>query len=107
MTTALIKNLARHVGTEVTVQGWLYNTRSSGKIQFLIIRDGTGLVQCVLVKKEVGEELFELAGGLTQESSLKVTGMVQEESRSAGGFELQVTCLEVVGIAAEYPITNK
>ncbi|MDR3565443.1 MAG: asparagine--tRNA ligase [Negativicutes bacterium] len=107
MSTALIKNLARHVGEEVTVQGWLYNLRSSGKIMFLIVRDGTGLMQGVLVKKEVGEELFEQANTLTQESSLKVTGIVREEARSVGGFEMTVTGLEIVGIAEEYPITHK
>ncbi len=107
MATALIKNLGRHIGETVTVQGWLYNFRSSGKISFLIVRDGTGLVQGVMVKKEVGDELFALAGTLTQESSLKVTGTVREEPRAVGGYELTLTGLEVVGIAAEYPITHK
>ena len=107
MTTALIRNLANHVGEEVTVQGWLYNLRSSGKIMFLILRDGTGLVQGVLAKKEVGEALFEEANRLTQESSLKMTGRVQEEPRSVGGFEMIVTGIELVGLAEEYPITHK
>ncbi|MDR3560424.1 MAG: asparagine--tRNA ligase [Negativicutes bacterium] len=107
MTTALIKNLSRHVETQVTVQGWLYNLRSSGKIMFLIVRDGTGLMQGVLVKKEVGEELFEAANKLTQESSLKLTGTVRQEPRSVGGFEMTVTGLEIVSIAEEYPITHK
>ncbi|HMM21919.1 MAG TPA: asparagine--tRNA ligase [Selenomonadales bacterium] len=107
MATELIKNLARHVGGEVTIQGWLYNVRSSGKIRFLIVRDGSGMVQGVMVKQEVGDELFELANTLTQESSLKLTGVVREEPRSIGGFELQVTGLEVVSVAEEYPITHK
>lgn len=106
-TESLIKNLAKHVGGEVTVQGWLYNMRSSGKIMFLIIRDGSGLVQGVMVKKEIGEELFEKASTLTQESSLKLTGIVREEPRSVGGYELSVTGLEIVSIAEEYPITHK
>jgi asparaginyl-tRNA synthetase len=107
LATALIKNLGRHVGETVTVQGWLYNFRSSGKISFLIVRDGTGLVQGVMVKKEVGDELFALAATLTQESSLKVTGVVREEPRAVGGHELTLTGLEVVSIAEEYPITHK
>jgi len=107
LATELIKNLARHVGGEVTIQGWLYNIRSSGKIMFLIVRDGSGMVQGVMVKKEVGEELFERANTLTQESSLKMTGIVREEPRSVGGFELTVTGLEIVSVAEEYPITHK
>ena len=107
MATALIKNLGRHVGDTVTVQGWLYNFRSSGKIAFLIVRDGTGLVQGVMVKKEVGDDLFALAATLTQESSLKVTGVVREEPRAVGDYELTLTGLEIVSIAEEYPITHK
>jgi asparaginyl-tRNA synthetase len=106
-TIALIKNLSRHVGQEVTVQGWLYNLRSSGKIAFLIVRDGTGLVQGVMVKQEVGEELFANTAKLTQESALKITGVVREEARSVGGYEIQVSGLEIVNIAEEYPITHK
>lgn len=107
MATALIKNLAKHVGEEVTIQGWLYNFRSSGKISFLIVRDGTGLVQGVMVKKEVGEEMFAQAATLTQESSLKLNGIVREEPRAVGGYELTVTGLTIVSIAEEYPITHK
>jgi asparaginyl-tRNA synthetase len=107
LATALIKNLGKHVGEKVTIQGWLYNFRSSGKISFLIVRDGTGLVQGVMVKKEVGEELFAQAATLTQESSLKVTGIVREEPRAVGGYELTVTGLAIVSIAEDYPITHK
>jgi asparaginyl-tRNA synthetase len=107
LTTALIKNLGRHVGETVTVQGWLYNFRSSGKISFLIVRDGSGLVQAVMMKKEVGDEMFALAATITQESSLKVTGVVREEPRAVGGFELTVTGFEIVSQAEEYPITHK
>ena len=102
----LIKHLGKHVGEEVTIQGWLYNKRSSGKIQFLIMRDGTGMVQGVLVKSEA-PELFETAKELTQESSLRLKGMVREEPRSVSGYELTVTGLEVIHIAEEYPITHK
>lgn len=107
METVLIKNLGGHVGQQVTIQGWLYNRRSSGKIQFLIVRDGSGLVQGVMVKKEVAPELYEAAQTLTQESSLKLTGIVMEEPRALGGYEMQVTGVEIVTIAEEYPITHK
>ncbi|SMC76842.1 asparagine--tRNA ligase [Sporomusa malonica] len=107
MVTALIKNLSRHAGQEVTIQGWVYNLRSSGKIAFLIIRDGSGLMQGVVAKQEVGEALFGEVKKLTQESAVKVTGMVREEPRSVGGYEMQVTAVEIVSIAADYPITHK
>ena len=105
--TVLIKNLVHHAGQQVTLQGWLYNKRSSGKIQFLIVRDGSGFVQAVMAKKEVSEEVYGRAERLTQESSLVITGLVREEPRSQGGYELQVTSLEIVAIAEEYPITHK
>ncbi len=107
METVLIKNLGSHVGQQVTIQGWLYNRRSSGKIQFLIVRDGSGLVQGVMVKKEIAPELYEAAQTLTQESSLKLTGIVMDEPRALGGYEMQVTGVEIVTIAEEYPITHK
>lgn len=107
MQAVLIKNLSKYVGQEVTIQGWLYNQRSSGKIIFLIVRDGSGLLQGVVVKKEIGEQLFAQAKALTQESSLKVSGTIREEPRSVGGYEMQVINFEVVSIAQEYPITHK
>ncbi|MEG6584562.1 asparagine--tRNA ligase [Dendrosporobacter sp. 1207_IL3150] len=107
MEKVLIKNLKNHVGQQVATEGWLYNIRSSGKIAFLIVRDGSGLMQGVTVKKEVGEEVFADAKKLTQESAIKVTGIVREEPRSVGGFEMQVTGLEIVSIAHDYPITHK
>lgn len=107
MDTALIKNLGRYIGQEVTVQGWLYNRRSSGKIMFLIIRDGSGLLQGVVAKKEVGEAVFAKADTLTQESSFKMTGVIREEPRAVSGYEMHVTDVEVVHIAQEYPITHK
>jgi len=105
--TCYIEDLGKHVGEEVTVRGWLYNKRSSGKIQFLLVRDGTGLLQCVVVKAEVTEEVFNLFGNLTQESSLKVTGTVREDKRAPGGYEMTVSGIEIVQIADEYPITPK
>lgn len=92
--TVYIKDLKNHVGKEVTLKGWLYNKRSSGKLKFLILRDGSGYVQCVVFKGSVSPELFENADKLTQESSFEVTGKVKEEPRSVGGFELEVTDLK-------------
>lgn len=103
----LLKHIGRHVGTEVEIRGWLYNKRSSGKILFLIIRDGSGMVQGVMVKNEVPEEVFEAARRLTQESSVIVRGIVREEPRAISGYELSITHVEIVQLAEEYPITPK
>src|SRR3954454_7141369 len=86
----------RHVGEEVTIKGWLYNLRESGKLLFPIFRDGTGLIQGVLFKKNVSPELFDLVKNLTQESSVIVTGNVRAEQRAPSGYEMDVTKLEVV-----------
>ncbi len=102
-----LKRIGEHVGKEVEIRGWLYNKRSSGRIQFLIIRDGTGMIQGVLVKNEVPAEVFEAAQELTQESSLIVRGVVREDERSPGGYELSLTDVQIVQIAEEYPITPK
>jgi len=102
-----ISDLGQHAGQEVEVAGWLYNKRSSGKIHFLLIRDGIGLVQGVLVKAEVPEEVFDLAEQLTQESSLVATGKVRADSRAPGGYELSLTGLQLVQLAEDYPITPK
>lgn len=96
-----------HVGEEVQIAGWLYNMRSAGKLRFLILRDGTGLMQAVVFKKAVSEEVFARADSLTQECSLIVTGTISEEPRSVGGYELQVTDIEPVGKSVDYPITPK
>ena len=102
-----IAQLGKHVGEEVRIGAWLYNKRSSGKIQFLQLRDGSGFVQGVLVKAEVSPEVWETAAKLTQESSLYVTGVVREEQRSPSGFELTVTNMEIIQIAEDYPISLK
>ncbi len=102
-----INELKEYVGKEVTLQGWLYNKRSSGKVKFLIVRDGTGLCQCIVFKGNVSEEIFNLADSLTQESSIIVTGKVKEEPRSVGGYELDVTDLKLISMSKEYPITPK
>lgn len=102
-----IKELADHVGEEVTLKGWLYNKRSSGKLQFLMLRDGTGIVQCVVFKGNVSEEMFETAGSLSQESSFEVTGTVKKDDRQVGGHEIDVKDLKIISAASEYPITPK
>ncbi len=107
VTATTIAELAHHVGQTVTLSGWLYNSRSSGKLLFLVIRDGTGLCQCVLEKTSVPPETFDAARRLGQESSLCVTGVVRADERSAGGHELAVTDVRIVQNAAGYPITPK
>jgi asparaginyl-tRNA synthetase len=105
-----IRNMGRYAGQQVTVEGWLYNHRESGKILFPIFRDGTGLMQGVVVKSAVPPELFEKARTLTQESSLRVTGEVRAEPRAPGGYELGVTGLEIIQLVPAdqpYPITPK
>ena len=107
MTQVYIEDLQKYVGREVTLQGWLYNKRSSGKIRFPLLRDGTGIVQGVMVKGSVSDEVFARYDALTQESSFLLTGKVRKEERAPGGFELDVTDLQIINIAAEYPITPK
>lgn len=102
-----IENLGEHVGRKVHLRGWLRNSRSSGKIQFLEIRDGTGVVQAVVLKNRVSPEEFEAARRMGQESSLEVEGEVREDPRAPGGYEMAVTALSVVHEAQEYPITPK
>jgi asparaginyl-tRNA synthetase len=102
-----IKDLHEQVGRTVTLQGWLYNRRDSGKIAFLVIRDGTGLCQCVVSKSPETEPFFEQARRLGQETSLRVTGVVRADEKQIGGHELDVTGLEIVGESRDYPITPK
>ncbi|WP_200963535.1 asparagine--tRNA ligase [Paenibacillus sp. Soil766] len=102
-----IGEVKHHVGESVTIGCWLNKKRSSGKIQFLQLRDGSGYIQGVVVKSEVSEDVWEAASKLTQESSLYITGKVKEDTRSKGGFELDVTGVEIIQITEEYPITPK
>jgi len=102
-----IEDLRQHVGETVQLQGWLYNKRSSGKIKFVILRDGTGSVQGVIAKGSVDEETFAAFELLTQESSLTLEGTVREDKRAPSGYELDVTALSILNIADEYPITPK
>ncbi|MGH7542722.1 MAG: asparagine--tRNA ligase [Gemmatimonadota bacterium] len=102
-----ISELADHVGETVELRGWLYNKRSSGKISFLLVRDGTGIVQGVLARAEVDPESWAASERLTQESSLIVTGTVREDARAPGGFELSLRSVLPVQIASDYPIGPK
>jgi asparaginyl-tRNA synthetase len=102
-----VEDLGRHMGEEVTLRGWIYNRRSSGKVHFLLIRDGTGVCQCVASLADVGAEAFALADHLGQESSVEVTGIVRADRRAPGGHELTVKTLAVLSPAADYPITPK
>ncbi|WP_101844061.1 asparagine--tRNA ligase [Halobacillus sp. Marseille-P3879] len=102
-----IAEVPKYVGEKVTIGAWLQNKRSSGKIAFLQLRDGTGFMQGVAVKADLGEEKFQEAKGLTQESSLYVTGVIVEDTRSSFGYELQVSDFEVIQEAEDYPITPK
>jgi asparaginyl-tRNA synthetase len=106
MNQIYINDLKNHVGSEVTLKGWLYNSRSSGKLVFLQLRDGTGIVQCVVFKGN-SESVFENARSLGQESSVIIKGRVKEDSRSTIGVEVDVSDLEVVQNARDYPITPK
>jgi len=107
MASVRIKELPDHIGEKVTINGWLYNKRSSGKLQFPIIRDGSGYLQCVVFKKEVTDEVWKTVEDVSQESSVRVTGTVREEKRAPGGVELGVTSFETVQLAQDYPITPK
>src|ERR1051325_3085836 len=105
-----IAGAARHAGETVEIAGWLYNLRKSGKIVFPILRDGSGLIQCVVVKAALPEDVFETVKNLTQESSIVVTGKVRAEPRAHGGFEMDVESVQVLQRVPEsdpYPITPK
>ena len=105
--TVSISQLGQHVGEEVILRGWLYNSRAGGKVQFLIMRDGTGLCQTVLEKTDANAELFAEVKHLGQETTLTIQGIVREEPRSVGGYELAVTNLEILFKTQGYPITPK
>lgn len=107
MKTIQIIDSKNHVGETVKIGAWIANKRSSGKIAFLNLRDGSAFFQGVVVKTEVGEELFDLAKGLNQETSVIVTGEVREDTRSKFGYEIGITGIEVVGESHDYPITPK
>ncbi len=104
----LISDLLKHVGATVTVRGWVTHVRSSGKVAFLVMRDGTGILQCVLVKTQLAPGIWERFAQLTTESSVSVTGEVRAEPRAPGGHEMGVSALEILGTSPiDYPIQPK
>ncbi len=107
MARTYIEDLSAHAGQEATIQGWVYNKRSSGKIRFIVMRDGTGLCQGVIVKGTATDDVFTRFDTLTQESSFAMTGLVRKEERAPGGYEMDVTGIQIIQIAQEYPITPK
>lgn len=107
MNQTYISDLANHVGAEVTLRGWLYNMRSSGKLLFPQLRDGTGVVQCVVFKKNISEEIWDSLKNLGQESALEIRGQVRADERAPGGFELDVTDAKVFQAVEGFPITPK
>ncbi len=102
-----IEDIAAYVGQEVTIKGWLYNRTDKGKLQFLLVRDGTGIIQCVASQKDLPAEVFAAAQRVTQESSVIVTGRVRVDARAPGGFELLLSDLQIVQLTQDYPITPK
>ncbi|HEY1402939.1 MAG TPA: OB-fold nucleic acid binding domain-containing protein, partial [Pyrinomonadaceae bacterium] len=102
-----INQLSKHVGEEVMLRGWLYNLRSSGKLLFPQLRDGTGIVQCVVFKKAVAEEIWDALKNLGQETALAINGTVRADERAPGGFEVDVVGAEVLHAVEGYPITPK
>ena len=107
MKSVRINQIKNHSDEIVTLNGWVYNSRRSGKIGFLTLRDGFGLAQCIIVKDEIGDELFENFKRLTQESSLSVIGKVVKNDRAIGGYEILVEEFTVHHLSQDYPITPK
>ena len=107
MERVFVHKVSKHVGEKVTLKGWVYNSRRSGKIGFLTFRDGFGLLQCIVVKNDIGEEKFELFKTLTQESSIIVIGEVVKNERAPGGYEILVSDIELIHLSKDYPITPK
>jgi asparaginyl-tRNA synthetase len=102
-----IEDIGKHEGAEVTIKGWLHNRRSSGKIHFLILRDGSGFIQAVMSKAAVGDDMFKAADHLSQETSVIVTGTARADKRAPSGYEIDVKTLEIVGASHDFPITPK
>ena len=107
MQAAEIAGIGSFKGREVVLEGWVYNIRSSGRIIFLQLRDGTGVIQCIIERSSIGGDRFEAAAALAQESSLRISGAVREDARAPGGHEIAVTGFETIQIAEGYPITPK
>ena len=107
MERVFVHKISKHVGKKVTLKGWVYNSRRSGKIGFLTFRDGFGLLQCIVVKNDIGEEKFDLFKTLTQESSIIITGEVVKNDRAPGGYEILASDIELIHLSKDYPITPK
>jgi len=107
MPQTYISDIAAQAGQEVELRGWVYNWRSSGKLKFILLRDGTGVIQCVLSKKEVGDAVWQEAEKLSQETSLILRGKVNKDDRAPGGFEIWLSDLQIIGASVDYPITPK
>jgi asparaginyl-tRNA synthetase len=106
-TNTEIRSLGEHEGGEVTLRGWVQTTRVHGKVAFVVIRDGTGIVQCVVVQKQVAPEVWAAIDSLTQETSVEVTGTVRADARAPGGYELGLSDLQVIGPSDDFPIQPK
>src|SRR4030042_5400551 len=102
-----VEDIARHRNQDIEVRGWVYNKRSSGKVRFLLVRDGTGIIQATIFSAEKEHPLFRTFDSLTQESSVIVRGHVREDKRAPGGHELAIHEIEVLQVAQDYPITLK
>jgi len=107
MSWVYIEDISAHLDRDVEVRGWVYNKRSSGKVRFLLVRDGTGLLQATLFSEDKDHPLFEVFDRLTQESSVIVHGRVREEKRAPGGYEMTLIDIQVLQVAQDYPITPK
>ncbi|MDR0646544.1 MAG: asparagine--tRNA ligase [Elusimicrobiota bacterium] len=107
MAKVYIKDIGKYLGQDVSLSGWLYNKSSKGKLIFLQLRDGSGVIQCVVFKGDVSDEIFKLADSLTQESSITVGGIVKEDKRSKLGYEIGVKNLSLIQLAKDYPISPK
>ncbi len=102
-----IDTIAKYEGKEVTIKGWLFNKRSSGSVHFMLIRDGTGIIQSVMSKDAISNEVFDIADKITQETSMMVTGIVRKDKRAPGGYELVAKKLDIIQKVQDYPITPK
>ena len=107
MERVFVNKVSKYVGEKVTLKGWVYNSRRSGKIGFLTFRDGFGLIQCIVAKNDIGDEKYDLFKKLTQESSIILDGEVVKNDRAPGGYEILVKDIQLVHLSNDYPITPK
>jgi len=102
-----IEELKNHIGEEATLQGWVYNKRDSGKVRFVLLRDGTGILQCVFAAAEIDSSTFELADSVNQEALVEIKGVLREFGRAPGGVELGAKSIKLLSDSVDYPITPK